>query len=109
VWGYRASCGHPRARGLAYGIHEVFGSDLGQRLEQQNSVCFPDVCWAPKRHFLMLMHESMGEFLADDVRVEFHPSALRAGDFDHIAHQVLQQVLDETTPAMLPRCRIDPL
>ena len=77
VFGYpndEAQEGHPLARGLAYGVYEVFGSDWAQRLEQQNRVRFPDFRWAPKRHFLMLMHESMGEFLADDVRVELHPA-----------------------------------
>lgn len=57
-----------------------------------------------QRHFLMLMHESMGEFLADDVRAELHPSA---GDYDRIAHQVFQQVLDATMPTMLPHGQID--
>lgn len=112
VFGYpndEAQQGHPLARGLAYGVYEVFGSDWAQRLEQQNRVCFPAFRWAPKRHFLMLMHESMGEFLADDVRVEFHPSAFRAGDYDRIAHQVLQQALDTAIPTMLPHGETDPL
>jgi hypothetical protein len=105
VFGYpndEAQEGHPLARGLAYGVYEVFGSDWARRLEQQNRVRFPDFRWAPKRHFLMLMHESMGEFLADDVRVELYPSALSTGDYDRIAHQVLQQVLDADMPTMLP-------
>lgn len=112
IFGYpndEAQGGYPLARGLAYGVYEVFGSDWAQRLEQQNRVCFPDVRWAPKRHFLMLMHESMGEFLADDVRVEFHSNTLRAGDYDRIAHQVLQQALDATMPTMLPHHQIDRL
>lgn len=107
IFGYpndEARQGHPLARGLAYGVYEVFGSDWAQRLEQQNRVCFPNVRWAPKRHFLMLMHESMGEFLADDVRAEVHSSA---GDSDRIAHQVLQQVLDATMPTVLPHRQID--
>ncbi|MFJ2170337.1 hypothetical protein [Streptomyces griseofuscus] len=85
----------------------MFGSDWAQRLEQQNRICFPDVRWAPKRHFLMLMHEWTGEFLADDVRVEFHSSTLHAGDYDRIAHQVLQQALDATMPTMLPHHQVD--
>ena len=110
VFGYpndEALGGHPLARGLAYGVYEVFGSDWAQRLEQQNRVCFPDVRWEPKRHFLMIMHESMGEFLADNVRVELHPSTLRDGDYDRVAHQVLQQALDATTPTILPHPKID--
>ena len=110
IFGYpndEAQEGHPLARGLAYGVHEVFGSDWARRLEQQNRVCFPNVRWTPKRHFLMIMHESMGEFLADDVRAELHPSALRDGDYDRVAHQVLQQALDATAPAMLPHREID--
>ncbi|MFF4902661.1 hypothetical protein [Streptomyces sp. NPDC001068] len=111
VFGYpndEAQEGHPLARGLAYGVYEVLGSDWAQRLEQQNRVRFPEVRWQPKRHFLMLMHESMGEFLADDVRVGFHPGTLSTGVFDHIAHQVLQQALDADVPTMLPHREIDP-
>lgn len=110
IFGYpndEAQEGHPLARGLAYGVHEVFGTDWARRLEQQNRVRFPDVRWRPKRHFLMLMHESTGEFLADDVRAEFHPSTLRAGDYDRVAHQVLEQALGATTPTMLPHRRTD--
>jgi hypothetical protein len=111
IFGYpndEAQDGHPLARGLAYGVYEVFGSDWAQRLEQQNRVRFPDFRWAPKRHFLLLTHESMGEFLADDVRAELHPSTLLAGDYDRVAHQVLQQALDTQMPTMLPEAATDP-
>jgi hypothetical protein len=110
IFGYpndEAQEGHPLARGLAYGVHEVFGSDWAARLEQQNRIPFPHFLWAPKRHFLMLMHESMGEFLADDVRVEFHPCARRNDDYDRIAHQVFQQALNATMPTMLHHGEID--
>lgn len=36
-------------------------------------------------------------------------STLRGGDYDRIAHQVLQQVLDATVPTMPPDGRIDRL
>ncbi|MEW2275381.1 hypothetical protein, partial [Streptomyces griseofuscus] len=41
IFGYpndEAREGHPLARGLAYGVYEVFGSDWAQRLEQQNRI-----------------------------------------------------------------------
>lgn len=102
-----AQDGHPLYSNCGYGLHEVFGSDWFDALQEQNRVRFPDVEWARKRHFILLFHASMGEFLADDFRVEVFD-----GGFDDMAMQAMRRALryqETCPPSLLPHPKLPDL
>lgn len=92
-----ALAGHPLYGDCSYGIYEVIGSDWFDVLQEQNRVRFPDSKWVRKRHFVIIFHESMGEFLADDIRVEGFD-----GEFDDMALNVIRGALASDMPSLLP-------
>ncbi len=82
-------------------VVEVFGSDWFDALQEQNSIRFPDVKWARKRHFACFFSECTGEFLADRV----HAKRID-GDFDGMAVAAMRSALALQTrgyPSLLPR------
>jgi hypothetical protein len=93
VFGYpndEAQDGDPRLRHHGYGFFEVVDSPWPQRLEAYNRQAFPVHTMARKdRHFVVRCHESLGEFLAEDVRIEPW-----SGTFDEAVHAAVRQLLD---------------
>ncbi|MFI0723904.1 hypothetical protein [Streptomyces sp. NPDC021224] len=88
----------------SYGLWEVFGSDWFDRLQEKNRARFPDVNWVKKRHFAFIFHESMGEFLADEVQVERF-----GGRFDDMALKAMQGALEAqriSFPGLIPEQEI---
>jgi hypothetical protein len=84
----------------SYGVYEVIGSGWFDALQEKNRVVFPGVTWLKKRHFALIFHESMGEFLADDVRVEVFD-----GGFDETALETMRWALvrqETSSPSLLP-------
>jgi hypothetical protein len=74
VFGYpndEAQWGDVRLRGHGYGFIEVHDSPWPQRLDAYNRMAFPTGSPSPAvRHFIVSCHDSLGEFLAEDIRVE---------------------------------------
>ena len=89
-----AQSGHPLYQHgeWAYGFHEVSNSGWQRRLDEQNRVAFPtwEPTGPPLRHFLVATHESLGEFLAEDVSVE-----ITVGTFEEAAKKALARVMAE--------------
>lgn len=89
-----AQSGHPLYQHgeWAYGFHKVLNSGWQRRLAEQNRVAFPT--WKPTgpplHHFLVAMHESLGESLAEDVSVE-----ITVGTFEEAAKTALARVMAE--------------
>jgi hypothetical protein len=74
VFGYpndEAQWGDRRLTGHGYGFFEVLDSPWPQRLNDYNRQAFP---YSPTptglRHLGVACHENMGEFLAEDIRIE---------------------------------------
>ncbi len=74
VFGYpndEASWGDVRLRDHGYGFFEVRNSPWPHRLDAYNRMAFPHSPPASAtRHFVDRCHETLGEFLAEDIRVE---------------------------------------
>ncbi len=93
VFGYpndEATWGDGRLRGHGYGFLEVRDSPWPLRLDAYNRMAFPT--GPPSRatrHFVLLCHENLGEFLAEDIRVEVLPDP-----FEAAVAVALQRVLD---------------
>jgi hypothetical protein len=91
VFGYpndEARWGDPRLRGLGYGFFEVRDSPWPRRLESYNRQAFPTrTVPRPLRHFGVSCHESLGEFLAADVRTELWPDP-----FDDAVREALRRL-----------------
>lgn len=84
----------------SYGVYEVFGSGWFDTLQEKNRVRFPNSRWVKKRHFSFIFHESMGEFLADDVHVEMFDEG-----FDGMGLKAMRRALecmDTSPPGLLP-------
>ncbi|WP_158713438.1 hypothetical protein [Streptomyces sp. NRRL F-525] len=95
-----ALIGHALYGNCSYGVYEVIGSNWFDTLQEQNKARFPESKWVRKRHFSFIFHESMGEFLADDVQVEAFD-----GGFDDMALKAMQWALarpDTCPPNLLP-------
>jgi hypothetical protein len=93
VFGYpndEARWGDPRLRGLGYGFFEVLDSPWPQRLGRYNRPAFPTrTVHRPLRHFGVSCHESLGEFLAADIRVELGPET-----FAQAVREALRRLFD---------------
>lgn len=59
----------PRTRGLSYDFHEVFDSEWEREIARLNRHAFPNFARPPRRHFLVLFHDSSFECLARDLTV----------------------------------------
>jgi len=94
IFGYpndEAQWGDPRLRGFGYGFFEIIDSPWTGRLQRYNRQAFPTAHWWPPgnyRHFVMSCHESMGEFLAEDMRIDLQP-----GDFLTAASKALARIV----------------
>lgn len=93
IFGYpndEAQWGDPRIRGQGYGFFEVRDSPWPERLDRYNRLAFPtSAAGQPARHFGVACHESLGEFLAEDVRVQLWP-----GSFGDAVGEALRRLLD---------------
>jgi hypothetical protein len=82
VFGYpndEARWGDVRLRGHGYGFVEVHDSPWPRRLDAYNRMAFPGgPPSSAVRHFVVACHETLGEFLAEDIRVEVLPDSFEA-------------------------------
>jgi len=94
VFGYpndEAQRGDPNLRHHGYGFFEITQSPWLEHLQRYNRQSFPSAGWWPHgnyRHFLMRCHENLGEFLAEDMRIDLQP-----GDFRTAAAAALARTL----------------
>lgn len=92
IFGYpndEAQWGDPRLAGHGYGFFEVLDSPWSRRLDSYNRQAFPGSAPAAGlRHIGVSCHESLGEFLAQDIRIEIW------GDpFEAAVREALRRVL----------------
>ena len=84
--------GHPLLGGLdvGYEILEVHASDWRDEAERQNQVKFPASDFAGARHFIVAMHDSTFECLADGVTAEVSDEP-----YDVVAREIVGRALDD--------------
>jgi hypothetical protein len=85
IFGYPNDEAYWGVPGAGYGFYEVVESDWAERVAEFNRLRFPGTgVRTEARHFFMGCHDSSGQFLADDLRVEV---------FDREYHAVVQEAL----------------
>jgi hypothetical protein len=93
VFGYpndEAQWGDSRLRGRGYGFFEVCDSPWPGRLDAYNRQAFPArTVPQPLRHFGVACHENLGEFLAEDIRMQLWPDP-----FEDAVREALRRLLD---------------
>jgi hypothetical protein len=90
--GHEALPRHPLYRGglRSYNVIEVLHSSWLDQFREQDVVAFPPVPeWAP-RHFVITLHHSTFECLADDITIMISTT-------DDAHHMALLRLLDETS------------